>query len=247
MVTVGQIVLEMGMPRPPKAASPAPRRRKTPEPVEVSPRIARRDRRRERSRDEIVEAAQRVLVREGIAGTTLEAVAKEVGLTKAAIYYYFSSKDALLFELMYSAFSAQARVIHDEVEKTQSGGEAVSAIIRAMVTTFAPRMDDFRIAFLHGQLARPGSVTIEPEQFARIRPLNDLAYAGATKRLVDDWAKQRGRANVEPRIMAFLAQVAAIGLLTVKGMVESVGDPLLYSDEQLIDALSRIFDAAASP
>lgn len=34
--------------------------------------------------------------------------------------------------------------------------------------------------------------------------------------------------------MAFLAYLAAIGLLTMKGMVESVEDPLLYSDDQLI-------------
>jgi hypothetical protein len=30
-------------------------------------------------------------------------------------------------------------------------------------------------------------------------------------------------------------------------MVEAVGDPLLYSDEQLIDALARVFEAAAAP
>jgi hypothetical protein len=47
--------------------------------------------------------------------------------------------------------------------------------------------------------------------------------------------------------MAFLASVAAIGLLTMKGMVESVGDPLLYSDEQLIEGLARVFEAAAAP
>jgi hypothetical protein len=34
--------------------------------------------------------------------------------------------------------------------------------------------------------------------------------------------------------------------LTVKGMVECVDDPLLYSDEELIDGLSRVFEAAAS-
>ncbi len=46
--------------------------------------------------------------------------------------------------------------------------------------------------------------------------------------------------------MAFLAYLAAIGLLTMKGMVESVGDPLLYSDEQLIDGFARVFEAAAT-
>jgi len=30
-------------------------------------------------------------------------------------------------------------------------------------------------------------------------------------------------------------------------MVESIGDPLLYSDAQLVDGLARIFEAAAAP
>lgn len=47
--------------------------------------------------------------------------------------------------------------------------------------------------------------------------------------------------------MVFLANVAALGILTMKGLVESFGVPLLYSDEQLIDALARVFDAAAAP
>jgi len=47
--------------------------------------------------------------------------------------------------------------------------------------------------------------------------------------------------------MAFLAYLAAIGMLTMKGMVESVGDPLLYSDDQLIEGFARVFEAAAAP
>lgn len=41
--------------------------------------------------------------------------------------------------------------------------------------------------------------------------------------------------------------MSAIGVLTMKGMVESVGDPLLSSDDELIEALCRIFEAAAAP
>jgi len=47
--------------------------------------------------------------------------------------------------------------------------------------------------------------------------------------------------------MALLAYTSALGLLTMKGMVESVEDPLLYTDEQLIDGLVKIFAAAAAP
>lgn len=222
-------------------------RRKAAEQPEIPPRVARRERRREQSREEIVAAARRVMLRDGIGATTLEAVAKEVGLTKAALYYYYPSKDALYFELIFGAVEAESRAIHDAVAETNGGGEALRALIRETVHTFAARMDDFRLTFMHGQVAGSSAVRFGAEQFARIRPLNELAYAGATATLAREWKHARGRAGVEPRLMVFLANVAAIGVLTVKGMVENLGDPLRYSDEQLIDGLARIFEAAAEP
>jgi AcrR family transcriptional regulator len=226
---------------------PKPRRKAATDVAEVSPRIARRERRRERSREEIVDAARSVILKKGIAGATLEAVAVEVGLTKAALYYYYPSKESLFFDVMFGTFHAHAQSTHDAVENAKDGGEALASVIRESVRTFAARLDDFRLGFLQGQFIKPGSVRFTPEQFARIRPINDLLYAGATKRLVEEWKTSRGRARVEPRLMVFLAHCSAIGLLTMKGLVESFDDPLIYSDEQLIEGLSRIFEAAAAP
>ena len=186
-------------------------------------------------------------MRSGVAATTLEAVAREVGVSKPTLYYYFASKNALLFELIFGALTAEAQAIHDGVEKARSGAEALGVIIRESVNAFTPSLDDFRLAFLHGQVAAPGSVHFDAQQFARIRPLNDLRYAGAAKKLREEQLARPSRANVHPRLMAFLAWISAIGLLTVKGMVESLEDPLIYSDDQLIEGLERIFEAAAAP
>jgi AcrR family transcriptional regulator len=227
---------------PPK--KPKPRRKAAPEPPPVSPRIARRNRRRERSREEIVSAARRVLLKNGIAATTLDAVAEEVGLTKAALYYYYPSKDALFFDVMFGVLDAQTTAVHDAVATATRGGEALRAIIRETVRSFA-QLDDFRLTFLQSQVVKPGTVRLTPEQFARLRPLNDRLYGGAARLLTEDFKSARGHARVEPRLMAFLAGAAAIGLLTMKGLVESVGDPLLYSDETLVEGLSRVFEAAA--
>jgi AcrR family transcriptional regulator len=211
--------------------------------TDVSPRVARRERRRERSREEIVDATRRVLARDGLPGTTLDAVAREVGLTKAALYYYYPSKDALLFDAVYDILERQAASISTAVDQTADGGAALRAIIRETILAYAGRIDDFRAAYLHGQASGPGAVQVTPEQLAKIRPLNDRMFAGAARRL----AARPGRADVDPRMMAFLANVSALGVLTLKGMVESLDDPLLYSDEQLIEGLARIFEAAADP
>jgi AcrR family transcriptional regulator len=223
---------------------------RSPEPsasAEVAARLARRERRRDRSREEILEGARRVLLRNGIAATTLDAVAKEVGVSKTALYYYFSSKDALLFELVFGAIEAHARAVHGAVEKANNGGEALRAIVRETVNSYAPHLDDFRLAFLHGQVAGPGAVHWDEKQFARVRPLNDLFFAEAAKKVAQGQGRRSGRARVEPRLMAFLAFLSAIGMLTMKGMVESLEDPLVYSDEQLIEGFARVFEAAAAP
>lgn len=214
---------------------------------EGSARIARRERRRERSREEIVEAARRVMAKNGIAGTTLDAVAVEVGLTKAALYYYYPSKEALLFDVMFNAFYEHAHAVGSEVAKAEDSGEAIAALVRETMRSFAKNLDDFRLMFLQTQLIKPGTVRFTPEQFAKVRPLNDVIYASTAKRISEQWKTKRGRARVEPRLLVFLAHASAIGILTVKGLVESLDDPLLYSDDQLAEGLAQIFEAAAQP
>jgi AcrR family transcriptional regulator len=212
----------------------------------IDPRRARRERRRDRSRAEILDAARKVLLRSGVAAMTLEAVAQEAGMSKTGLYYYFPSKDALVFELVFGVIEAQARTVHDAVEKASDGAHALGAVIRETIRTFAPRLDDFRLAFLFGQVAGAGAVSLNAEQFARLRPLNDLLLAGVATRLREERKRRTDRGRVEPRLLAFLAYLAAIGVLTVKGLVEQLDDPLLFSDEQLIEGLEQVFGAAAS-
>lgn len=205
--------------------------------------VPRTTRRRERSREEILEATRELILARGLKSLTLEDVAAAVGLTKAALYYYFPSKAALLEDLSLRGLRTQAQRLHDAVESTSSGPQALRSLIAETIRMHAQHMDDFRLSYLHLQLA-PEAVRVGPEQLARVRPLNDLSYAGAARRLADG---PRGRAGVDPRLMAFLANQAAMGVVMMKGLVEAFDDPLRYSDEELIDALARIFEAASSP
>ena len=50
-------------------------------------------------REQIVEVATRLFSRRGFRGTTLDDIAAEIGFTKPAIYYWFDSKEAILFEI----------------------------------------------------------------------------------------------------------------------------------------------------
>jgi AcrR family transcriptional regulator len=63
-------------------------------------------------RQQIVEAAQRVLAEQGLAGCSVRAVADSSPLTKSAVHYYFADMDELIDEAMsrhMEAFIARLR------------------------------------------------------------------------------------------------------------------------------------------
>jgi len=171
---------------------------------------------------------------------TLEAVASEAGISKTGLYYYFSSKDVLVFELVFSTLEGHAQAVQAAVANAETGGEALGAIVRETVHAFTAQMDDFRLAFMFGQVAGSAGIQWSAEQFARIRPLNAMIFSGAVA-LIEKGQAVGGK--IEPRLLAFLAYLSAIGLLTMKGMVEAQGDPLVYSDENLINGFTKLFAA----
>lgn len=204
-------------------------------------RQARKQRRRDRNREEILDAARSVLLRDGIGSVTLEAVAREAGMSKTGLYYYFTSKEALIFQLVFGILENQARRVHDSVSREETGPAAIAAIIRSTVQDFASQMEDFRLAYLHGQVSGSSGLEISQEHLERIRPLNEMLFGGAASKLSENPEYN----FIDPRLFAFLAFASSLGVLTMKGLVELQGDPLRYSDDQLIDALSKIFAAAA--
>ena len=56
------------------------------------PRVADKQERR----DQVIEAAFRVIARDGLSGTSMRAVAKEAGCTIGLINHWFSSRDDLI-------------------------------------------------------------------------------------------------------------------------------------------------------
>lgn len=57
-------------------------------------------RRGQATRDEVLQAAARAMLRQGFAGTSLADVAGEAGVSKSSVLYHFGTKDQLLRELM---------------------------------------------------------------------------------------------------------------------------------------------------
>jgi len=207
-------------------------------------REARNERRREQTRAEILDTARDVVLGSGLAGFTLSAVADELGLTKPALYYYFDSKEGLLFELLLREWVESATEVQAAVESTETGADAVELLMRTVFNRYRDRLELFVLFFKMG----PGGDFegfIGPSELERFRPINDMLYGGAESHLRADQRTGGFPKKRDPRRFAFSAHMAVIGLLNMKAIAASAKDPLIHSDEDLIEDLCTTFRDAA--
>jgi AcrR family transcriptional regulator len=75
----------------------------------------RRRRRARNASEDILDAAQHVAARDGAARLTIEAVAREVGMTKGGVLYNFPSKAALLTGMLERMLATFAELLEGEI------------------------------------------------------------------------------------------------------------------------------------
>jgi AcrR family transcriptional regulator len=127
-----------------------------------SPHVAQKRRTRIRR---ILRAALEVVRVEGREGLTLKRVAEQQGLTTAALYRYFPSKDALVAELQRAVIASLAKVTRERVESAetfavaegfQAGERALLAIVvSGFVFEEFSRRAPMELGILSDDLSKP--------------------------------------------------------------------------------------------
>ena len=89
---------------------------------------------RKSSKKAILEAAERVILRQGLAGTTIEAVAAEAGMSKGGLFYHFARKKDLLLQLM-EKYEEEFVSLREEIRSSlpEGPGNLLKATILASV------------------------------------------------------------------------------------------------------------------
>jgi AcrR family transcriptional regulator len=132
----------------------------------------RRARLREWTREEMKTVALRQLAEHGVEGLSLNAIAKELGMTGPALYRYVASRDELLADLVVDAWEELAdaieRALEDNADASAAGRlEAIGLAYRSWGTTQPHR---YRLAMQ----TRLGSGELAPE---RVIPAAQRAMA----------------------------------------------------------------------
>jgi AcrR family transcriptional regulator len=189
----------------------------------VEPRTAaeeaapdRRTRVRDWTRAEIKAAALRQLEEHGVEGISLNAVAKELGMTGPALYRYVSSRDGLLAELVVDAWEELAAALVSAAEENHgaSAAKRLGAIGLAYRTWALAQPHRYRLA-VQTQL---GSGEVAPE---RVIPAAERGMsvildaidglpkaskpktkpAAALRAELETWTRRVGGAELPPAIL----------------------------------------------
>ena len=92
---------------------------------------ARRDEDKEKRRNDILDAAERVIAREGLAKATFGRIAKQSRLSRALIYVYFPTHDELVYGVCRRGLEGLLRRFETVCRQHSTGLEQVLAMARA--------------------------------------------------------------------------------------------------------------------
>ena len=185
----------------------------------------------ERTRNRLLEIAIRRFAAEGYRRTSVSDVAREAGLTPAAVYAYFAGKEALFK----AAVDADASALIDEAGPNVSSGNA-RAQFASRVAELLARIDDHPLArrVLAGQ---------EPEVVGRLLDLPSLQTLTATfaEQLAKGQETGDVRRDIDPTVVA--TGMEAIVLCLLMGVVQAGVDPA----SEMGAGVAEVLDAALRP
>src|SRR5205823_11951312 len=78
----------------------------------------------------IVEAMRVSVAARGIAGSTFDHVAREAGVSRGLLHYYFGTKERLLVEVVRRECDVRIERLEDAIDGAQSGEDVLAALVQ---------------------------------------------------------------------------------------------------------------------
>lgn len=220
----------------------------------------RRERQHAAVRDEIKTMARAHMAREGAAALSLRAVAGDLGLSSAAIYYYFPNRDALITALIVDAFRALGAAVRAADRPADDIAGRLTAAMLAYREWAVTHPSEYALLFgtpipgYHG----PADITA-PEARAALATFGELfAAAHAEGRLavsgaqvpqqiaahVAGWLEDTGQQIALPVLLATLRAWAfghgLVGLELDHHLQPIIGDAAALYRHELDELLRRL-------
>jgi AcrR family transcriptional regulator len=181
-----------------------------PDPTPEARRLARKSRRQDNRRQQILHAAREVLLESGPDAFTMEQVARAADTSKAALYYYFRAKEEVIAALAIEALRREVEALSRVVIAAERGVDGLVALIRARVEHYLADPDAFRILYSWA----PTLGAAQRLALAEILPLTAVVTQTLEARLQRDRKAGHLHPHAHPAPLAQVAGVNRHGLLT---------------------------------
>jgi AcrR family transcriptional regulator len=186
-------------------------------------RLERKERRHENRRKTILDAARAILARQGIQNFSVNAVAAAADVSKPAVYYYFESKEELIYELALDAEVEESRALERALDADRGGVEALADLIKGYVEHYLRDIDQYRIRYVWPQVLGISWRLAEARGRRETRAVESIVSA----RLGRDQSEGRVASNIDAQQLTPLARVIAHGI--VAQMSSATSDSGEYS------------------
>ncbi|WP_019634275.1 TetR/AcrR family transcriptional regulator [Actinomadura atramentaria] len=93
----------------------------------------------------IVDAAVRLFAERGFDGASVQQVVEAADVTKGALYHYFDSKDALLYEIYHALITRQLADLDREIAAGRPPRETVRAVLTGLILSTAAHIDEAKV------------------------------------------------------------------------------------------------------
>jgi AcrR family transcriptional regulator len=116
----------------------------------------RKEREREDRRTAILETAKALILERGAADLSMQDIAGAAELSKATLYLYFDSKDALFKAILGEAVEAFAAYVEARIAPDASGLDALKALWGSYLSLFGASADVFVLTGIRNYVAGSG-------------------------------------------------------------------------------------------
>jgi AcrR family transcriptional regulator len=192
------------------------------------------------TRDRIIDASVDLFGSRGVDAVSLDEIAREVGVRKQTVLYWFASKDALVDGVL-DAVAAELFAVIDAAVRAAPDDplERVDNIVRAV---FRPAVRRPALLGLFREVSR-----LDVDQADRLRSRIEPLVERAVSNLADEMEAGRLRQS-DPGLVAALGYATLTGIATEPEALRAVGwQPTAAGLRKLRDELRAFLRAALAP
>jgi AcrR family transcriptional regulator len=182
------------------------------------------------SSQQIVQAAIRVLARQGYARTSLMDIAKEAGMSKGAVHYHFPTKESLIQIVLTTACDA---VQLKTIDAWSKGGNPFESLRGSLYELWGARVNRTDEAVVVADLL---AQSLYDET---LRPQLAAYYEMAAQQIVDYLTTHLFSLGVEPRIPPPMLARIVIALMDGLSM-QAFAQPDRFSPDEVVHAIEQL-------